>query len=318
VELSSVQRRTLTSLLDAQDGTVFPPTLERDLRQRIEHAIRPLMPFPEEPLRLSKERLNILGRCQGLFDADLAGEGPPFEHNEASAAGTLAHKAIELDVTLREKLDGRSLSERAAERLAADRAFGPYWRDLDSAARDEMVTRVVRSVEQFRESFPPIRPLRRLLAPVTEQWLETRFASGAVRLAGKVDLLLNAARGGRSTRVVVDLKGGRAYRDHAEDMRLYALLLLFRTGRSPYRVATFYLSSGEWQAEDVTPETLGRAADRVVLAVRVAAGLRRGRAPELTPGPWCIRCPRARICPVAALPDRAGPLPGGFGSPTLG
>jgi hypothetical protein len=73
----------------------------------------------------------------------------------------------------------------------------------------------------------------------------------------------------------------------------------------PYRVASFFLDSGEWQAEDVTEETLGRAVDRVVGAARAAATLGEGPAAELTPGPWCGWCPVAETCPAADPPDRA-------------
>jgi hypothetical protein len=64
-------------------------------------------------------------------------------------------------------------------------------------------------------------------------------------------------------------------------------------------VASFFLESGEWQAEDVTEQTLFHAADRVVAATRSAAALQNGRAPTLSPGPWCGWCPRMTVCPEA-------------------
>jgi hypothetical protein len=303
-ELSPVQRRTIADLLEAAAGYRFRHELAAELRDRLEDEIRPHLPAlgagSAEPLRLWKERLNELARCEGLFDSSLRQEGRPFEHTEASAAGTLSHRSIELDVAVAEDVPAPLLASRAAEKLRRDRRFGPYWEGLDEVERAELRMRAVRSVEQFRASFPPVREWRRALAPVTELWLEARLGEGAVRVLGKVDLLLNAARAGRSTRVLIDLKGGRWFPDHAEDMRLYALLFTLRTGTPPLRVATFFLSSGEWQPEEVTEELLVHACGRVAAAVRRAARLREGDGPSLRPGPWCVRCPRMEACPAFA------------------
>jgi hypothetical protein len=83
-------------------------------------------------------------------------------------------------------------------------------------------------------------------------------------------------------------------------MRFYALLLALRFGVPPYRVATLYLESGSWQAEDVTDRVLERAADRVLSAVRAAASAQAGRGLELRPGPYCTWCPRSATCPSSA------------------
>jgi hypothetical protein len=58
--------------------------------------------------------------------------------------------------------------------------------------------------------------------------------------------------------------------------------------------------SGEWQAEDVTGETLGRAVDRVLAAATTALELRAGREPSLASGPWCGWCPRRESCPAVS------------------
>jgi hypothetical protein len=106
----------------------------------------------------------------------------------------------------------------------------------------------------------------------------------------------------RATRIAIDLKTGSAYPQYAEDNRLYALVLALRFGVPPFRVASFFLEGGTWQAEDVDETTLFHAADRVVEAARSAAALHNGREPALTPGPWCGWCPRLQVCP-AADPD---------------
>jgi CRISPR/Cas system-associated exonuclease Cas4 (RecB family) len=121
-----------------------------------------------------------------------------------------------------------------------------------------------------------------------------------VVLSGSPDLVL-----GRHRRLVIDFKSGRARPEHPEDMRFYALLLLLRTAVAPYRVATFFLDSGEWQAEEVDERTLDRAADRVVRAAEAALRARAGDPLPLSPGRHCAWCPRALHCPVSAA-GRAG------------
>jgi len=88
-------------------------------------------------------------------------------------------------------------------------------------------------------------------------------------------------------------------------MRFYALLLTLRFGVPPYRVASLFLESGQWQSEDVTEELLQHAADRAIAAARSAAALLNGRAAVLTPGVYCAWCPRSSVCPSAELSPRA-------------
>ena len=264
----------------------------------MEEGLRAAVVGPSYPrLWLGKHRLNEVQRCEGLFDAVLRGEGGPFEHSERTAAGSLFHAAIEVDVGTERRFDPRSVSEHAASRRSqVDRSFGRYWSGLGEFERAELIAEAGRHLSLFRDSFPP---LARRWAPQTELTIRVRLVEGAVVLSGTPDLVL-----GRSRRLAIDLKSGQAWPEHPEDMRFYALLLLLRTGVPPYRVATFFLDSGEWQAEDVTEGTLEHAADRVVGAARVATRLRSGRSPDLTPGPYCAWCPRAETCPVSSATGR--------------
>jgi hypothetical protein len=82
-------------------------------------------------------------------------------------------------------------------------------------------------------------------------------------------------------------------------MRFYALLCTLAFERPPYRVATVFLQSMEWQSEDVTEETLDLAASRVVEAATAAAELAGGAETQLTPGAHCDWCPRRATCPAA-------------------
>src|SRR5207302_4743606 len=108
-------------------------------------------------------------------------------------------------------------------------------------------------------------------------FVEATFGGGSVSLSGRISLALGRPVAARATRVLIDLKTGRAWPEHPEDMRLYALLHTLRFGVPPFRVATLFLGSGDWQAEDVTEQTLDRAADRVATAI--------GSATEAAPAP---------------------------------
>jgi len=303
VELSPSQRRTLDRLIGPGDGRLFSADLVPHLRDRIEEAVRAVE--LAEPLWLGKSSLNDLGRCAGLFDAIRAGERGPFSFTPRFAAGRLAHKAVELEVAGREDRDPHRLVEEAADRLVDDEAFRAFWDGLDGLRRDETLMDAAKTLELFRSTMPPLRRMRRALAPSTEWHVRVELLGGAVVLSGTMDLVLGSGspvEPGRATRLAIDLKTGRAWPEHAEDMRYYALLLALRFGVPPYRVATLYLDSGEWQAEDVDQRILNRAAERVIGAVRAVATSEAGRVLDLSPGPYCRWCPRAAVCPVSAFP----------------
>jgi PD-(D/E)XK nuclease superfamily len=308
-ELTASQRRTFERLIGPGERPLFPPDVVSHLRDYVEEAVR-AVELPE-PLWLGKSNLNDLARCAGLFDAVRAGERGPFTFTPRFAAGRLAHKAVELEVAGREDRDLHGLVEAAVDRLVDDEAFRGFWDGLDALRRDETLMDAVKTLELFRSTMPPLRLMRRELAPSTEWHVRVELLGGAVVLSGTMDLVLGSgwpAEPGRATRLAIDLKTGRAWPEHAEDMRFYALLLALRFGVPPYRVATLYLDSGEWQAEDVDQRMLHRAAERVIGAVRSASASEAGRDAELSPGPYCRWCPRAAVCPVSAFRPERDPV----------
>ena len=165
MEMTAVQRRTFEGLIGTGERPAFPPDLAQRLRDRIEQAVRGLE--STQQLWLGKEPLNDHARCEGLFAADILGEKPPFEHSLKSAAGTLLHRAVEVDVGSRDELDAHTIAARAAERLEEEPRFAPFWRELDRLQQDEILMEVVRRVAAFQSSFPPLRELRRTLAPIS-------------------------------------------------------------------------------------------------------------------------------------------------------
>jgi hypothetical protein len=300
-DLTPAQRRTLEGLIGSGERPVFPQEIAARVRDRLEEAARAFE--PPEPLWIGKSILNDLGRCPGLFDAVRAGERGPFAFSARFAAGRMAHKSIELEVAGREDRDPHTLVQLAAERLTEDDAFRAYWEGLDPLRRDEALMDAAKTLELFRSTMPPLRRMRRELAPSTEWHVRAELLGGSLVLSGQLDLVLGASAGAdpmRATRLAIDLKTGRPWPEHAEDMRFYALLLALRFGVPPYRVATLYLDSGEWQAEDVGARVLERAADRVIEAIRAVAASDAGRPVPLRPGPYCTWCPRSASCPQSA------------------
>ena len=229
--LSPAQRRTLEGLIGTGDRPVFPADLVPRIRRRLEEAVRAAA--PPEPIWLGKSNLADLDRCPGLFDAVRAGERGPFAFSDRFAAGRLAHKAIELEVAGRAERDPHELAEASVERLLEDPAFAAYWQELDELRRDEVLMEAAKTLELFRSTMPPLRLLRRRLAPCTEWPVRVELADGALVLAGTLDLVLGRPTEDdptRAARLAIDLKTGRAWPEHAEDMRFYALLLALRFG----------------------------------------------------------------------------------------
>jgi RecB family exonuclease len=308
--LTAVQLRTLHDLIGGE-GLPDGEALAAAARSRLEGALASLgLKGSPDPLWLAKGALVDLERCEGLLDARLRREGPPFEHSENTAAGALFHRAIEVNVGSRQESDVRLVAEHAAERLIRDdRGFAAYWEVVEELDRFALLTEATRSIERFRASFPPLGG-RSPVVPIPEFPLKAVLAEGGVVLSGRIDLLLThrePANPRNPPRLAIDLKTGSPRGEHAEDMRFYALLIALRYGVPPFRVATFLLESGEWQPEDVTGETLGRAVDRVLAAATTALELRTGREPSLTSGPWCGWCPRRESCPAAGALLSAAP-----------
>jgi hypothetical protein len=303
MQLTDPQRRTLEQLIGTGERPTVPGDLARRLRDRIEDAVGGL-DLPDT-LWLGKEKLTDHGRCEGKYLSAINGEAPPFEHSVKSATGVLLHKAVEVDVGARDGLDAHTIADIAADRLIErEERFAEYWNALAPVDRGDVLMDVARRITLFQATFPPLKKLRRELTPIAELPLKAELLGGALVLSGRVDLVLGAPdrdRPLRAKRLAIDLKTGGAYPEHPEDLRYYALLMTLRFGVPPYRVASLFLESGEWQAEDVNEPGLLHAGDRVIAAARAAAELWAGREPALVPGVYCAWCPRAETCPVAQV-----------------
>jgi hypothetical protein len=275
----------------------FDSDLARDLKDSLESELGPLVADrqPEDPLILSKRTIAQLHDCEGLYVAE---RETGFQWSAAAAKGTVAHKAVELSVTLRDRPAPLDLVEMAIDRLIEGDDWGISSWLLDAPAAEVAELRGSASdwVTKFQDSFPT---LKRVWRPRLESPLRVELCGRRVLLRGKVDLALGQAQGCQARVLVVDFKSGRPLPVHAEDLRFYALLETIRVGVPPFRLATFSLESGTWVAEDVDLPLLESALRRTVAAAGKLIELESGRDPNLRAGASCRWCPAADECPAA-------------------
>ena len=306
MDLNDRQRDTLDRLIgpaDARPG--FDPAYADELKARIDAVIGERTTLGG--VWIGKSRLAALARCEGMFAADVLDEGEPFRHTDRSAIGAILHRAIQIDVEVvnRERDDRPDVTCRSAvEKLLADgqkKDFRAFWEPETESARDAMLAEAAALLVAFRANFPPLRDMRQDLIPAAEQKFKVEAAGGNVSFSGVVDLMVGMPTKAVASRLLIDHKTGGARPEFVEDMRFYALLHTLRRGEPPYRVASYFVETGEWQAEDVTARMLEHAADRAAVAARLAIAISEGDAPSsLTPGPYCSWCPRAKTCPSSA------------------
>jgi hypothetical protein len=257
-------------------------------------------------LVVSKHLLSQVHQCERQL---LASERVGFEWSATIVQGMLAHKAIELKCGLmsanRAPFAPAELVQLAGQRLIDDEHGPAAW--LRSAPEGELAEAygaATDGVTKFEDSFPPIDARWR---PRVESRLKVHLAGGRVELSGKVDLALGQASGHVARTLIIDLKTGRPALGHAADLRWYALLETLRVGVSPYRLASFYLDSGDWRHEDVDEDLLWSTIRRVTDGITRLVELRVAhRTPTESPGPACRWCVDRPHCPSASTDMAAG------------
>jgi hypothetical protein len=298
-DLTPAQRRLLEELLAIDEPRPEPePGLADRLRRLIEESIggaAAAVP-PGERLRLHKSALAALA-CDGRY-LDLV--EAPFAWEVPMVRGKLAHRAVELDWRTGREHDPAELVGRAWSDLAMESGLGEFLGGLDAMTAGMLRSDAEQFLTEIRDVWPPIPST---WSPRFEQAVVARFRNGAIEVRGKTDLTIGRIRADRRQMVVIDMKTGwRRPQEERQDLRLYGLLLTLKHGVEPYRLATYYLAEGAWDAEDVTPEVLESAARRVADSVKRAAGLRFRRPADdelrLVPGAYCRWCGRAPSCPA--------------------
>jgi len=300
-ELTPVQLRVLDDLMArGRPRPRFAPVLAVDLRARLEEGISPLIgeaaagPAADDgPLWVTKGVLSQVHACEAHHLDEVQ---QPFAWNAGNARGTVAHRALELTLSSRDSPAPLDLVDRALDSLGADDPRGVLRPWLSGATAVEMAdlrAGANDAVSKFIECWPP---LKASWTPRTETRIGADLCDDRVVLRGKVDLVLGHARGDEARGLVVDLKTGRAYSSHLDDLRYYALVQTLRVGVPPFRVASYYLDTATFHHEDVTADTLAIAVRRTVDGVRKLVELGLGRPPTITPGPQCGWCRLATSC----------------------
>ncbi len=298
--LTPAQNRVVVDLMAlGQPRPRFDPDLGGALRSRLERALAPVaerLPAGEQ-LWVRKHDLGQVHTCEGHFRAEQDG----FAWNARTATGTVVHKALELSVSARGDPRPLDLVDHAMATLAADdsaRSPQPFLQSAPELELADLRGRANEVVAKFLECWPPLLPA---WSPRTETGIGADLCAGRIVLWGKVDLALGRATGNEARVLLVDLKTGRSHASHLDDLRFYALVQVLRVGVPPFRVASYYLDTATFHAEDVTADVLEIGVRRVVDGVGKIARLRDPAAvATLSPGPACGFCAAGAGCVAAA------------------
>ncbi len=222
----------------------------------------------------------------------------------AAGSGKLAHRAIELDHAVRRDTAPDEVVARTwHETVTARDGLADWLNALDDIEAARLRHVAEQRVTDFRDTWPVLPPQAHLRL---EHRIDATLAGGRVLVRGTPDLTIGGVRDDRCRMLLVDLKTGRRNPvAERQDLRLYALLATLKYGLPPFRWATYYVSEGAWDAEDLDPRLLQGAVDRVVDSARRAVELEFHRPAEadlrLVGGAWCRFCGRRDTCP--AVPD---------------
>jgi CRISPR/Cas system-associated exonuclease Cas4 (RecB family) len=232
--------------------------------------------------------LTTVHGCEAHYLASL----DSFEWTILNVRGTVMHKAVELAINWRGSVEPAALVDEALARLEDEESRGPseFIAQLSPGERAQLRSYAVDLYTKFEESFPPLKAAWR---PVTESAARVELFKGLIFLSTRVDLTL----GGPGSKVIIDLKSGRIYSNHREDLRFYALVESLRSGQPPRRLATYSLESARADVEEVTEGVLQSAVRRVVDGANAIYELtREEREPKLNPGSQCRWCPLKETC----------------------
>lgn len=281
---------------------VGDPALRDQLHADLVAGLAPLADRipPGQRLFLGKSSLGALV-CDGRY---LDQEDSPFEWSPQLAGGKLAHRAIELDQAARREVGPDEVVDHAwVEYVTAGDSFADWLNRLDRVGASALRHTAEQRVTDFRDTWPVLPPSAHLRL---EHRIEATFLDGRIIVRGTPDLTLGGVRDDRCRMLLVDLKTGqRNPMSERQDLRLYALLATLKYGLAPFRWATYYVSEGAWDHEDLDDGLLHAAVRRVVDAATQAARLRFHRPAEadlrLVGGAWCRYCGRRETCP--AVPE---------------
>ena len=288
--LTPAQERTLGLMRRSDEPVVFDPEFVAEFIAEATDAVAELSGrLGGETLWVSKSFLSKVHRCEVLHL-----QPDDFEWRPASAAGFVAHKAIELALNWRGEAAPAQVVDEALARLSdqAD-SRGSFVAGLSDADWAELRSRAVDRTTKFLQDFPPL-PLA--AQPVLEAAAKWR-PPGTIEMSGKVDLQVGKPFGRESRLLIVDFKSGNRSHHHREDLRFYAVVQTLRQAVPPRKLVTYYLDYAESEVEDVTEGTLQAGLARALAGIEMHIELKvEGRAPVKRPGFACRWCPLNNEC----------------------
>ena len=123
-----------------------------------------------------------------------------------------------------------------------------------------------------------------------------KLAFGPIHLQAQFDLALGVPLGDEARTFIVDFKSGWQQTDHRLEARFYGLMETLRSRVPPYRVATYYLDSGEYSFDDVDEELLLATFDWMLEGVRRIILARSDEPVTYEPSAACRWCPGRHDC----------------------
>lgn len=294
--LNPAQERVLHELMGrGRPRPSFPSDLAVTLRADLRRALAEVderLELAGVELHVSKSGLARVHQCERHW------ANPDFEWSAATAKGWIAHKAIELGVFATAERAPMELVDMALDRqLEEPGDLGRWLLEAPADEVSELRAEATNQVTAFEECFPPLKAKWR---PRTEAPVKHRI--GQISFGAKVDLALGRSEGDRAGMLIIDFKTGRPYPAHMDDLRFYALVETLRIGVPPFRVASYYLDTATWHAEDIDADLLAMTVRRVGDgALKMAELMLKEREAAFTPGPACRWCSVRETCEGPAL-----------------
>jgi hypothetical protein len=273
------------------------PTPDRALGGALRHrAIEELTALadgldPSDWIRVDKHRLSQAHTCTGYLRARSTED---FTWSVANVRGKVLHRALEGLIMSAYRRAPLELACAAIDELAEDeddRTPGPFLAALPAGDRQDLARDVNDLLVKFVSDWPPVLAgwSPRVESPV-------KLAFGPIHLQAQFDLALGVPMGDESRTFIVDFKSGWQQSDHRLEARFYGLMETLRSRVSPYRVATYYLDSGEYTVDDVDEELLHATFDWLVEGVRRIILARSEEPVTYEPSAACRWCPARTGC----------------------
>lgn len=288
--LTPTQQRLLALIRRAADPLQFDAAFVEHLEQQATAAVA------EFSARLGGESLWVAkGFLSSVHGCEVAHLAPDeFEWRPSTAAGFVAHKAMELALNWRGEPVPAIVVDEAIARLGDETSNrGGYVAGLTDADYADLRSRAVDRVTKFLQDFPPLPAGAHPVLEPSARWKPP----GTIEFSGKADLIVGQPEGSESRLLIIDLKTGGKSPHHRPDLRFYALLETLRRAVPPRKLATYYLDYADAEVEDVSEGLLEAALVRALegIARHVELVVDR-REPVKRVGVACRWCPLRDTC----------------------